>query len=144
MAEIKKIAPCGLFCAGCRVYKSSDDPKMKKKIASDLNVNVEDVHCEGCRTENGDTPISPIDEKCPTYQCVKEKGLDFCHECEDFPCSRLYTCLNSPKPHNSKITNLLLISKNGLDWFLKNADRLTKLYYKGTKDSGGSKLKLES
>lgn len=141
MSEIEDVAPCGVYCAGCVVYKASNNPELAEAISENMGISKEEAQCKGCRAENGDISVLPIEEKCPTYTCVNDKGLDFCSECEDYPCSRLYACKNSPPPHNSKINNLTLIDKKGLDWFLENGEKLTKLYYNGEKEHGGSKLK---
>jgi hypothetical protein len=39
-----------------------------------------EVDCAGCRN-------SAVDEKpCGILKCYREKGVDFCFECDDFPC----------------------------------------------------------
>jgi len=38
--------------------------------------------CEGCR---GDRIVNP---DCSISPCVKEKGYDFCFECQEFPCDK--------------------------------------------------------
>ncbi len=144
MSRMNDVAPCGIYCAGCKIYQASEDPELAEKIAENLDIGVEDAQCLGCRAENGEIPVISVEGKCRTYQCVKDRGLDFCYECEDFPCSKLYTCRKSPAPHNSKMTNLVLIEKKGQEWFSENAEKLTKLYYQGTKETGGSELELDS
>lgn len=36
--------------------------------------------CTGCREGLGAVP------QCTVKNCVRDKGLDFCHECAQFPC----------------------------------------------------------
>lgn len=143
MASKNDVAPCGIYCPGCRVYKASENRELAEKIAENMQISVEDVQCDGCKAEEGDISVMPIDGKCDTYICAEEKSLDFCLDCNDYPCYRLYSYRNSPPPHNSKINNLTIINEKGLDWFLENAEKLTEMYYKGEKEYGGSKLKVK-
>ncbi|KXA89813.1 hypothetical protein AKJ62_02305 [candidate division MSBL1 archaeon SCGC-AAA259D14] len=142
MPEVDNLAPCGIYCPGCIVYKASDNEKLAEKLAENMGVDSDDVHCDGCRAEEGKIDFLSMESKCETYKCVEEKGLEFCSKCEDFPCSRLYTFRNSPQPHNSKMMNLTLMDKKGLDWLMDNIEELTELYYFGDKPHGGDKLEL--
>ncbi len=142
MPEEDDLAPCGIYCPGCIVYKASDNRELAEIVAENMGINPEDVQCDGCRAEGGKIDMLSMESKCETYECVEERDLKFCSECEEFPCSRLYTCRNSPPPHDSKMTNLALLDKRGMDWLLDNVEELTELYYKGEKKHGGSKLEL--
>jgi len=57
---------------------------LKKERGIDLKV--EDVRCFGCKGDRSRhwSPDCWI-LKC----CFDEKGLEFCYQCEDFPCERL-------------------------------------------------------
>jgi len=55
-----KIGVCGLVCEEC--------PKYVKK------------ECPGCRPN----------EFCPLPECAKEKSVDLCFNCEEFPCKLNY------------------------------------------------------
>lgn len=142
MPEEGDLAPCGIYCPGCVVYKASDDRELAEKIAENMGIDSEDVQCDGCRSEGGKISMLSMENKCSTYRCVEDKGIKFCSGCGEFPCSRLYTYRNSPPPHNSKMTNLTLLDEKGLDWLLENIEELTELYYKGEKEHGGNKLEL--
>jgi len=90
--EYKMIAVCGLVCDTCDIRKAKNDPKLAKEIADwfkkELNkeVKIEDIHCSWCKgdRENHWSPDCWILE-C----CVDNKGLEFCYECEEFPCKKL-------------------------------------------------------
>ena len=100
---LKKVAPCGLLCYTCtaaaggaikehstallRYLESFDsfaerfsgyEPRLKKypDFKEVLQLFAE-AGCEGCR---GGSCMFPV---CP---CIKEKGIDFCFECDTFPC----------------------------------------------------------
>jgi len=86
--------------------------------------------CLGCRAEEGCVAVvgEPV---CATYNCaVNKKALDFCYQCEDFPCLKLAPCADRAQeiPHNSKIYNLLSLQKLGLEGWLKPcADRAQEI-----------------
>ena len=116
-------APCGIYCKRCP--------------------GVQAYHCKGCRTLEGQILDFPV---CKTFQCITEKGHDFCFECNDFPCEKLQTIVNFEifAPHNSKIYNLLMIQKLGLSKWDKICEEKSDLYYKGKKVKyGGDPLTLE-
>ena len=54
--------PCLLYCGSCRYFMNDE--------------------CKGCGSESR--------PDCNLHSCcVKEKGLRFCSECDDFPCESL-------------------------------------------------------
>jgi hypothetical protein len=55
-----KIGVCGLLCEKCPKYKAEE--------------------CPGCRPN----------KFCPLPACAKEKGVDYCFDCEEFPCNKNY------------------------------------------------------
>lgn len=116
-------APCGIYCKHC--------PGVKV------------YNCKGCRTQEGKVKNFP---KCKTYQCVQEKGFNFCYECDEFPCEKLQPILNFEifAPHNSKVYNLLMIQKLGIAKWNEICEEKSKLYYHGSKIKyGGDPLTLE-
>ncbi|MDD5712663.1 MAG: DUF3795 domain-containing protein, partial [Smithellaceae bacterium] len=67
-------------------------------------------------------------------RCITAKGLDFCCECQDFPCDNIHPMadLAAQRPHNTKDFNLCLIKKMGLDaWAKEKAKAVRDTYYKG-------------
>jgi hypothetical protein len=99
--------------------------------------------CKGCREQKGQIREFPI---CKTYECITERGVNFCYECDDFPCERLQPIVNFEifVPHNSKIYNLLKIKKLGLLKWNDICEKESDLYYKGRKIRyGGDKLTLD-
>jgi len=82
---------------------------------------------------------------CPTYQCcVEQKGLEFCYQCQEFPCLKLAPAADKAQvlPHNSKIYNLVLLQKLGIEKWLQKADGLLNQYLKGKKSRGGDELEI--
>lgn len=73
-------------------------------------------------------------EPCSVYRCIQTKGIDLCSECDDFPCDALhpYTDKASAVPHNTKVFNLFLIKKMGLEtWAKEKAQAVKNTYFKG-------------
>jgi len=122
--ELKKWhVPCGIYCKRCPGIKA--------------------FNCKGCREQKGQILKFPV---CKTYDCVTSKGYEFCYECEDFPCEMLQPIVNFEifAPHNSKVYNLIMIQKRGLEEWNKVCDEKTTLYYQGKKvQYGGDPLTLE-
>ena len=125
-------APCGLDCFNCIVYLANENQDFREKISKKTGVPVEKAACKGCRNENGKCPILPIE--CHVYPCVENKGITFCYECQDFPCDHLhpYADKASELPHNTKVFNLCLIKKMGLEsWAKDKAHSVKKEYFTG-------------
>jgi hypothetical protein len=133
MDYLNMTAPCGLDCFNCPLYKANKDETLRKKLMENLNVPYERAVCQGCRNENGKIPYLNMTETCKTYECVNEKGHDFCYECSDFPCDYLHPLADysKTKPHNLKVFNLCLIKKMGLEnWAENKAKDVMRTYYK--------------
>ena len=89
--------------------------------------------CKGCRNEGGFCSLHGTSEPCNVYRCTKEKNITFCYECSDFPCDYLhpYSDMASIVPHNTKVFNLCLIKKLGVDkWAKEKAKNVKETYYK--------------
>jgi hypothetical protein len=126
-------APCGLPCFNCPLYKANFDEALKKKVSQSLNVSEDKVVCKGCRNEDGTIAYLDMTEPCFVYRCIHQKNLNFCYECDDFPCDYLhpYADMATTKPHNLKVFNLCLIKKMGLEgWAREKARDVMRTYYK--------------
>ncbi len=106
---LKAIAPCGLVCSTCTAAKEGDiqvhssallsllegfdgfaerfsafQPALKKYPEfKEVLALFDNASCTGCRQTNQCFP------DCPVSPCAREKGVDFCAECEDFPCDKI-------------------------------------------------------
>ncbi len=127
-------APCGLDCFNCSVYLAKDNERLRAAVARNLNIPVERVACRGCREENGTIGFLGMTEPCNVYRCIQKKGLDFCCDCPDFPCGHLhpYADKAAERPHNTKVFNLCLIKKMGLEaWAETKAKSVRDTYFRG-------------
>jgi hypothetical protein len=64
---------------------------------------------------------------------VKTKGVKFCGDCADFPCSFLAPVadLAAIRPQNLKVYNLCRIKKVGLERWIEEAGQIRKNYFTG-------------
>ena len=134
MDYFKMTAPCGLDCFDCPVYLAEDNEKLRATMARILNIPAEKVACLGCRNENGTIKWMGWTEPCSVYRCTTERNINFCCDCDDFPCDNLhpYADKASERPHNTKVFNLCLIKKMGLENWAKNkAKGVRDTYFKG-------------
>jgi len=90
--KYKMIAACGIICDLCDIRLAPDNPEKAKEIADrfkkELNkeIKIEDIHCSWCKGDRKNH-WSP---DCWILQCcVDKKGLEFCYECDEFPCEKL-------------------------------------------------------
>jgi hypothetical protein len=106
----ERIAPCGLHCGKCFAFHKSAIKELSKGLKNELgNFDVfaerfvdllnepvfkkysdfkellnyfSSVECKGCRNEN-----CKLFKNCKVRECYKEKKVDFCYQCNDFPCN---------------------------------------------------------
>jgi ribosomal protein L40E len=85
-SNVKQAGVCGLFCPACTVYIASmEEPARLEILAQMSDLPVEKMKCYGCHSEN---PIF-LAENCKMVQCAASKGIDFCFECDEYPCEHL-------------------------------------------------------
>lgn len=135
-------APCGLDCFNCTFYHAdqgdADALKTLEQMSVQYNVPKEIMPCKGCRNLDGKLPLQlhvfGEDHYCASYECAKEKGLAFCSDCDEFPCDHLhpYADMATEVPHNTKVFNLCLIKKMGLEtWAKEKAGKVKDTYFNG-------------
>lgn len=123
-------SPCGLPCFHCPVYMANDNEVIRKQVAEVLNIPEDKAVCQGCRPQKGTIPILNPHKTCKIYTCTQEKGIDFCFECNDFPCDRLQPYANQAQyPHNTKMFQLCMIKKLGVEtWAAEKAAKIWDTY----------------
>jgi len=106
---------------------------------------IELVLCAGCRPSRGLVPASGGEPICDTYDCaVNVKKVEFCYECDDFPCLKLAPCADRAQeiPHNAKVYHLILLQKLGIDAWLERYGSLLRQYLRGKKPRAGGDIQL--
>jgi len=132
MDKKRLTAPCGLACFLCSVYEEIITDEEKKQVSEFLKIPPEETPCKGCRDEKGNCKFGK-DHQCPTWDCVQEKGVTYCFECQEFPCEKLRpTKMGADYPHNIKMYNLCRMKLIGVDKWIEEAAEIRKLYYEGT------------
>ena len=106
---LKKVAPCSLMCHTCSAYHNGAICESSKTLLKYLEgikefyekhipdavenySNFEEIlnmysaaPCSGCRsTEHNGCSI----KGCFLLECTKNHGIDFCGECDEFPCKK--------------------------------------------------------
>lgn len=108
-AEIlEHLAPCGLSCKKCFAYTKGDiglHSQELQKLLGNFDIYAErfsafipafkdypsfknmlaffaEPDCEGCRKGTCKYP------NCGVVDCHRERGVDYCFQCEEFPCDR--------------------------------------------------------
>lgn len=129
-AENELAAPCGIYCGGCPPYMAKDNPAILEALVA-KGLKRESLPCPGCRLGKGNCPA--LNGDCETYTCVESRGLEFCHECAEFPCARLNPAADRANvlPHNTKVYNLCYIKQQGLTRWLEKAPEIQQKYFQG-------------
>jgi hypothetical protein len=111
-------AYCGLNCGACPVGRANEsgDTDLLAKMAEDWGRNAGDLICEGCKAEI----TADFCSRCGMRLCAREKGLEFCIECSDYPCWVLSAFRNDDAPHHSMVLrNLEQIRNLGVEGWLE-------------------------
>lgn len=88
----KLLAPCGLYCGVCAVYQAtqSGDQRLKQRLLEFYQgqlpggeaMALADIHCQGCLSSQ----TFAYCRHCPVRLCARDRGLEGCHQCGQFPC----------------------------------------------------------
>lgn len=100
-------------------------------IHKKFDVSKEEIPCKGCRVQDGKHYHLP--DGCATLNCVKEKGVELCCDCKDFPCALLAPTADgaSVYPHNMKVYNLCRMKAIGIEQWIEEAGQIRKKYFTG-------------
>ena len=99
--KLNRLAPCGLHCGICTMYRVYHDknldlweetPRNFRELlrlgdeSENSPADYKDLACEGCRSSE----VLGYCAECDIRKCVlEEKGLEWCYQCESFPCQML-------------------------------------------------------
>jgi len=127
-------SPCGLDCFNCPAYLANEDMSLRASISERMYIPLEMASCNGCRNAQGTISFLGDSKPCEVFRCTSNKGIRYCYECADFPCDHLhpYADQASVRPHNTKLFNLCLIKKMGIDtWAKDKALNVKRTYFSG-------------
>jgi hypothetical protein len=98
--DIKLSAVCGLFCPACTVFIGSmEEPNRLKALSERFGAEVETMECHGCRSDKRGLYCN---KACKMTKCAAEKGVDFCGQCSEYPCTEL-KAFQSQMPHRIEL-----------------------------------------
>lgn len=123
-------SPCGIPCFHCVAYLARTSPEIRKKVSETLGIPEEKATCEGCRPQEGRIKLLKPDQQCKIFKCVGAKGIEFCNECDDFPCERFQPYADKAHfPHNTKMYQLCVMKKLGFEkWAAEEAVKIWDMY----------------
>src|SRR5574344_2468332 len=117
--ENSLLSRCVFDCLSCPCYLRKDNP------------------CKGCLKD----AKNRNNEDCPIIDCLNDKHLMYCYECEEFPCPKYL--LNCPQAYKNDLSlakrAVQTIKNKGLDFYMKNEKikNLCKHCHSGIVDSNG-------
>ena len=121
------ISVCGLNCAKCDIYQASHGNEILRdeiiewfKKERNETVKPDQIKCAGCR--------GPIDRHwspdCKMMLCARDRGLQFCFECEDFPCTYVNEFRSDGISHHERtIENLEKMKEIGIEAWIEEQKR---------------------
>lgn len=112
----KLAAVCGLFCPGCSLFIAThEEPARLDGLAARMGRTVDDLLCDGCRSDRQSFYCRSM---CQMKACAKQKGVDFCGDCQDYPCETL-KAFQKEHPHRLELWDSLeQIRERGWEaWF---------------------------
>ena len=112
--ETNLIGVCGLNCGECEIYKAPKDIEIAKKLVTHFygvwdDVKASDFHCSTCR---GDRSECWTEECWIRECCIENKKLDFCFECNKFPCNKLIEWSKESEKYANALQTLKNMKKN--------------------------------
>lgn len=115
MIDNNLAAPCGIYCGACRQYLL-----WKKDLLEERGYK---LGCKGCRIRNKNCAF--IRRDCSQ---LTKKQLEYCHECEKFPCGKLerLDALYQERYSVNLVANLERIKEIGVEnWLLEQKNLYT-------------------
>jgi hypothetical protein len=111
---------CGLYCGACDVLIANKNDAVDA-LAQAWNLEPEQLRCCGCKSAVN--AVYCVD--CDIKRCAESKGVEYCFECGEYPCSRLVAFRNDEHSHHSVVLqNLGLVQSQGIEqWLEQQRDR---------------------
>ena len=121
-ADLTVAAPCGLYCGNCSIFRSYFDRNREKAeaLGKTSRCKPDQVRCSGCRTPakfcwSGD---------CEFKTCTSKKAIQFCYECDGFPCDKIREFAKSSPDHRQIWDNFDRMKAVGWrQWLREHDDR---------------------
>ena len=105
---------CGLYCGACPILAATLRGNVEEKAAQ-WEMAVKDIICRGCKSN----VRSAFCADCVMRLCARDHELEFCVECDDYPCATFQAFERDGYPHHTAAAaNLKVIDVRGVDAWL--------------------------
>lgn len=133
MSDYNYDSYCGMYCGACSIMKAYQtgvkDPFAEFWIRSGA-----ELKCHGCKSEEVFEGCAEFGgcSTCVMRACAREKGVERCLTCPEFPCasykpSAASKMVTEKLPHLNTIgLNIMTILSTGIDAFLKEQEEQWK------------------
>lgn len=127
------ISYCGLNCAKCDICDAGHgNVKMRDEIVAwflrerEEKINPEQVRCDGCR--------GPAERHwssdCRMMLCAKSKEVEYCFQCEGFPCLFLKDfAADGISHHKRTVENLKRMREIGMEQWISDQESQGKCVF---------------
>ncbi|NIO37140.1 DUF3795 domain-containing protein [Candidatus Bathyarchaeota archaeon] len=127
------ISVCGLNCAKCDIYEAGHgNEKARNEILEWFKkeqnqiLKPEDIRCDGCRG----SPENHWSSDCKMMLCAKKRGIQYCFQCRDFPCTLLKEFSSDGISHHKRtVENLKNVKEIGINVWIEEQKRKGKCVF---------------
>ena len=117
------ISVCGLNCARCDIYEAGHgNTKLRDEILEwfknerNETLEPEQINCNWCRGSLN----THWSSDCEMMLCAKRNGLQYCFQCEDFPCVAVNKFSSDDVSHHKKtVENSKRMKEVGLEIWIE-------------------------
>ncbi len=96
--ESRYDAVCGLYCGACRVVQCNEDGSIEA-LAKEWGREAEQLVCNGCKSD----VVAVFCRDCVFKSCAASRGIEYCFECDEFPCAVLIAFRDDDAVHHSAV-----------------------------------------
>lgn len=106
---------CGIYCGACPILAANEKGVVEEK-AGDWELDAKDIVCRGCKSKT----LAAYCKDCVMRLCARDRGFEFCVECDDYPCGTVMAFQRDRFPHHTLIAaNLQAVADRGVDAWLE-------------------------
>lgn len=111
---------CGVYCGACTTYRAyNDNDQALFDWEVEMGMPRKEIYCEGC----GSNLVNEWCANCDFRECVRDKDITYCFECEDFPCKRLGD-FSRTRPHRTLgLRNLRQLKEMSIEDWLRQQEK---------------------
>jgi DNA mismatch repair ATPase MutS len=141
--QIIKDSYCGLYCGACEILNAflrqlnSGIEAQWEQLPKEISTHIakDEIKCYGCKSDIVFAGCS----KCKIRECAKQNSIDYCYECNRYPCTNISDMQTNLKqmenamPHTKAIiSNMEIIKKIGKRKWIESQELYWKCSHCGT------------